>query len=150
MFTLFFLYLCSLYFFCIYVSSILSLIYFYSTLSLSVSIYSFFIYLFSILTLSISSLFFLIYICLLNSYFIYVFPILSLSMSSQFLLYLCFLYSLFIYVCSILALSIFFTLFYRYIHEEWLLGETMCRLYPFFFYGNVRIKFVWHTKSIQV
>jgi len=25
----------------------------------------------------------------------------------------------------------------RYIHEEWLLGETMCRLYPFFFYGNV-------------
>eukprot|EP00088_Acartia_fossae_P022620 TRINITY_DN2377_c0_g1_i2.p1 TRINITY_DN2377_c0_g1~~TRINITY_DN2377_c0_g1_i2.p1 ORF type:complete len:372 (+),score=85.47 TRINITY_DN2377_c0_g1_i2:100-1215(+) len=25
----------------------------------------------------------------------------------------------------------------RYIHEEWLLGDTMCRLYPFFFYGNV-------------
>lgn len=25
----------------------------------------------------------------------------------------------------------------RYIHEEWLLGETMCQLYPFFFYGNV-------------
>jgi len=25
----------------------------------------------------------------------------------------------------------------RYIHEEWILGDTMCRLYPFFFYGNV-------------
>jgi len=25
----------------------------------------------------------------------------------------------------------------RYVHEQWRLGETMCRLYPFFFYGNV-------------
>jgi len=25
----------------------------------------------------------------------------------------------------------------RYVHEEWLLGDTLCRLYPFFFYGNV-------------
>ncbi|XP_013792844.2 protein trapped in endoderm-1-like [Limulus polyphemus] len=25
----------------------------------------------------------------------------------------------------------------RYIHQSWLLGETMCSLFPFFFYGNV-------------
>jgi len=25
----------------------------------------------------------------------------------------------------------------RYVHEEWILGATMCRLYPVFFYGNV-------------
>lgn len=25
----------------------------------------------------------------------------------------------------------------RYIHEEWKFGETMCRIFPFFFYGNV-------------
>ncbi|XP_013793783.1 protein trapped in endoderm-1-like [Limulus polyphemus] len=25
----------------------------------------------------------------------------------------------------------------RYIHQAWLLGETMCSLFPFFFYGNV-------------
>ena len=28
-------------------------------------------------------------------------------------------------------------LLFRYVHEEWLLGDTLCRLYPFFFYGNV-------------
>jgi len=25
----------------------------------------------------------------------------------------------------------------RYIHEEWTLGTTLCRIFPFFFYGNV-------------
>jgi hypothetical protein len=25
----------------------------------------------------------------------------------------------------------------RYVHEEWKMGATLCRLYPFFFYGNV-------------
>lgn len=25
----------------------------------------------------------------------------------------------------------------RYIHESWILGDTTCRLFPFFFYGNV-------------
>ena len=25
----------------------------------------------------------------------------------------------------------------RYIHESWILGDTLCRLFPFFFYGNV-------------
>lgn len=25
----------------------------------------------------------------------------------------------------------------RYVHEEWILGESLCRLFPFFFYGNV-------------
>jgi hypothetical protein len=25
----------------------------------------------------------------------------------------------------------------RYVHEEWRMGATLCRLYPFFFYGNV-------------
>lgn len=25
----------------------------------------------------------------------------------------------------------------RYIHQSWILGETLCRLFPFFFYGNV-------------
>ena len=45
--------------------------------------------------------------------------------STLFFIYLC---------CFYLTLSM---LFCRYIHEEWLLGETMCRLYPFFFYGNV-------------
>ncbi|XP_023333494.1 protein trapped in endoderm-1 [Eurytemora carolleeae] len=27
----------------------------------------------------------------------------------------------------------------RYIHEEWLLGDTLCRLYPVLFYGNVGV-----------
>jgi len=25
----------------------------------------------------------------------------------------------------------------RYVHEKWILGQDMCRLFPFFFYGNV-------------
>ena len=25
----------------------------------------------------------------------------------------------------------------RYIHEAWTLGATLCRVFPFFFYGNV-------------
>ncbi|UYV72428.1 hypothetical protein LAZ67_9003096, partial [Cordylochernes scorpioides] len=25
----------------------------------------------------------------------------------------------------------------RFIHEDWVLGETLCKLFPFFFYGNV-------------
>lgn len=25
----------------------------------------------------------------------------------------------------------------RYIHEDWILGDTLCQLFPFFFYGNV-------------
>jgi hypothetical protein len=25
----------------------------------------------------------------------------------------------------------------RYIHEKWTLGDTLCRIFPFFFYGNV-------------
>ncbi|TRY75179.1 hypothetical protein TCAL_16871 [Tigriopus californicus] len=25
----------------------------------------------------------------------------------------------------------------RYVQEEWVLGATVCRLFPFFFYGNV-------------
>ena len=25
----------------------------------------------------------------------------------------------------------------RYITESWMLGETACRIFPFFFYGNV-------------
>ncbi|XP_042873900.1 protein trapped in endoderm-1-like [Penaeus japonicus] len=25
----------------------------------------------------------------------------------------------------------------RYIHEAWVLGETLCKIFPFFFYGNV-------------
>ena len=25
----------------------------------------------------------------------------------------------------------------RYVHEEWTLGPTLCRIFPFFFYGNV-------------
>ena len=30
-------------------------------------------------------------------------------------------------------------IFCRYIHEEWLLGDTLCRLYPVLFYGNVGV-----------
>ena len=26
---------------------------------------------------------------------------------------------------------------FRYIHEAWTLGPTLCRVFPFFFYGNV-------------
>ena len=26
---------------------------------------------------------------------------------------------------------------HRYITESWMLGETACRIFPFFFYGNV-------------
>ncbi|KAK7081322.1 Trehalase, partial [Halocaridina rubra] len=25
----------------------------------------------------------------------------------------------------------------RYIHEAWVLGDTLCSIFPFFFYGNV-------------
>ena len=25
----------------------------------------------------------------------------------------------------------------RYIHQAWIFGDTLCRLFPFFFYGNV-------------
>ena len=28
-------------------------------------------------------------------------------------------------------------MFFRYIHEAWTLGPTLCRVFPFFFYGNV-------------
>lgn len=27
----------------------------------------------------------------------------------------------------------------RYIHQAWVLGETLCQLFPFFFYGNVAV-----------
>lgn len=25
----------------------------------------------------------------------------------------------------------------RYIHEAWVLGDALCKIFPFFFYGNV-------------
>ncbi|KAG8239715.1 hypothetical protein J437_LFUL019073 [Ladona fulva] len=27
----------------------------------------------------------------------------------------------------------------RYINEAWVLGDTLCKLFPFFFYGNVAV-----------
>lgn len=33
----------------------------------------------------------------------------------------------------------------RYIHEEWLLGDTLCALFPFFFYGNVAVSLMSMT-----
>lgn len=33
----------------------------------------------------------------------------------------------------------------RYIHQSWLLGETMCTLFPFFFYGNVAVSLMSMT-----
>ena len=47
------------------------------------------------------------------------------------------------FVLSLAASDLIFCLFNlpltasRYIHESWILGETLCRLFPFFFYGNV-------------
>ena len=47
------------------------------------------------------------------------------------------------FVLSLAASDLLFCIFnlpltaIRYVYQSWVLGETICSLFPFFFYGNV-------------